>query len=65
MGTITTLPMNALLSLPQMAATKLFSGKVQRPSEALNIKNPYGRFAIDAVADPLNLIGMSLFKKAP
>jgi hypothetical protein len=36
------------------------TGKVQRPSEALNIKNPIGALATDVIADPTNLLGIGL-----
>jgi len=50
--------------LPQLMATKLFSGKVQTPSEALNIKNKVGGFAANMILDPLNLVGVGLASKA-
>jgi hypothetical protein len=31
---------------------------MQRPSEAMNIQNPYGAMAVDAVLDPANLAGL-------
>ena len=46
-----------LLSVPQKAITALFSGKYQTPSEAMGIKNTAGALAVDAVLDPVNLIG--------
>jgi len=46
-----------LFSIPQKAVTKLVTGKYQTPSEAMNIKNPVGAFAVDAILDPTNLVG--------
>ena len=46
-----------LFSIPQKAVTKLVTGKYQTPSEAMNIKNPVGAFAVDAVLDPANIVG--------
>ena len=37
---------------------KALTGEMQRPSEGLDIKNPYGAMAIDAISDPANLIGV-------
>ena len=34
------------------------------PSQAFNVENPYGAFALDVVADPMNLIGAGLAKKS-
>ena len=48
---------------PQLAATYAATGKVQTPSEAMNIENPYGAFAVDAVLDPTNLVGAGVAKK--
>lgn len=56
-------PINAALSLPQMAVTKLFSGEAQRPSEAFGVENKYGKLATDIVLDPLNLLGIGLINK--
>ena len=53
-----------MLSVPQKALTKLFSGKYQTPSEAMNIKNPVGAFAVDAILDPVNLMGAGAIGKA-
>ena len=53
-----------MLSVPQKALTRLFSGKYQTPSEAMNIKNPVGAFAVDAVLDPINLMGAGAVAKA-
>lgn len=30
------------------------------PSQAFNVQNPYGAFALDVVADPLNVVGVGL-----
>lgn len=46
-----------MLSFPQKALTKLFSGKYQAPSEALGIKNKVGAIATDILLDPANLVG--------
>ena len=40
------------LEAPQLSATYAATGKVQTPSEAMNIQNPYGAFAVDALLDP-------------
>lgn len=63
LNTMIGVPINAALSMPQMAATKLFSGEAQRPSEALGIENTWGKLATDIVLDPLNLVGAGLFNK--
>lgn len=68
-GSMLMAPINVAFSLPQLAATKAISGKVQRPSEALKIENPFGALATDIILDPLNLIGAKVltnpFKKVP
>ena len=46
-----------MLSVPQKALTKLFSGKYQTPSEAMGIKNKAGAIATDILLDPANLVG--------
>lgn len=54
-----------IISTPQFAATSLIAGKNvgegikerYSPSKALNIENPVGAFALDAVLDPLNVVG--------
>lgn len=51
------------MNAPQYAATYAVTGKVQTPSEAMNIQNPYGAFAVDAVLDPTNLLGAGLLKQ--
>ena len=56
-------PVTAATSLAQLAATKLFTGKTQRPSAALKVNNPIGKFAVDAALDPLNLLGLGLVSK--
>lgn len=54
-----------LLDVPQMAATKLVTGKYQKPSEALvennylDKNNKWGQIAADIILDPLNLIPMA------
>lgn len=45
------------LNAPQYTATYGVTGKVQTPSEAMDIQNPYGAFAVDAITDPMNLVG--------
>lgn len=42
-----------VLEAPQLTATYGVTGKVQTPSEAMDIKNPYGALAVDMVLDPL------------
>jgi hypothetical protein len=56
-GAIFGATMNAGSSLAQLALTKLLTGKTQRPSEAMNIQNPYGAAGVDMVLDPLNAFG--------
>lgn len=43
---------------PQRDMVELFTGVEQTPSEALGITNPIGSFAVNAVADPLNILGV-------
>jgi hypothetical protein len=64
MGAIFGTPLSAITSLPQMFATKAITGEMQRPSEAMDIQNPYGAFAVDAVLDPANLVGAGMYGKA-
>ena len=59
LGAIIGTPISAITSLPQLAATYGIIGKMQRPSEAMDIQNPYGAMAVDAIADPTNWIGIS------
>lgn len=63
-GAIVGTPISAITSLPQLAATYGVTGEMQRPSEAMDIQNPYGAFAVDAIADPANLIGAGLVDDA-
>lgn len=56
-GAIFGATMNAGSSLAQLALMKLLTGKTQRPSEAMDVQNPYGGMAVDAVLDPLNALG--------
>lgn len=56
-------PFDELLSAPSKSLTYLATGSYQNPSDALNIKNPIGRFATDAVLDPTNLLGLGLLNK--
>ena len=58
LGAIIGTPISAITSLPQLAMMKGLTGEMQRPSEAMDIENPYGAFAVDAVTDPANLIGV-------
>lgn len=52
------------LNAPQYTATYGVTGKVQTPSEAMDIQNPYGAFAVDALLDPMNLVGVGVSSKA-
>ena len=76
LGAIIGTPLSAITSLPQMLATKLMSGKMQRPSEAIGFENNQGlfespssfgkhasNFVLDAVTDPTNLIGAGVLTK--
>jgi hypothetical protein len=56
-------PISAVSSLPQLAATYAFTDKVQRPSEAMDIENPYLAMGTDFVLDPLNITGTGLLTK--
>jgi hypothetical protein len=58
LGAILGTPISAVTSLPQLMGMKAFTGEMERPSEGLDIENPYGAFAVDAIADPANLIGV-------
>ena len=58
LGAIIGTPISAITSLPQLAATYGITGKMQRPSEAMDIQNPYGAMAVDAFLDPANAIGV-------
>lgn len=49
--------------IPQDLVTKAITGKWQKPSEALNIKNPIGATATDMVLDPVNLVGAGIGTK--
>ncbi len=57
-GAIIGTPVSAITSLPQLATTYALTDKVQRPSEAMDIQNPYGAMAVDAVFDPSNAVGV-------
>jgi hypothetical protein len=48
------------LGLPQQAMMYGLTGKVQRPSEALGIKNGLKALATDIIADPTNLLGVGI-----
>jgi hypothetical protein len=52
----------APFSAPQLASVYGATGKVQMPSEAMNIQNPVGSFLADAILDPTNLVGAGLTK---
>ena len=52
----------APFSAPQLASVYGATGKVQMPSEAMNIQNPVGAFLTDAVLDPTNLVGAGIAK---
>jgi hypothetical protein len=57
LGAIIGTPISAITSFPQLAMMKGLTGEMQRPSEAMDIQNPYGAFAVNAITDPTNLIG--------
>ena len=63
LGAIIGTPISAITSLPQLMGMKALTGEMQRPSEGLDIKNPYGAMAVDAITDPTNLIGAGLLTK--
>jgi hypothetical protein len=46
------------MNAPQLAATYAVTGKVQTPSEAMDIQNPYGAFVVDALLDPAVAFGV-------
>jgi hypothetical protein len=50
----------APFSAPQLASVYGATGKVQMPSEAMNIQNPYLAFGVNAVTDPLSHVGAGL-----
>jgi hypothetical protein len=52
------------MNAPQYTATYGVTGKVQTPSEAMDIQNPYGAFAVDALLDPMNVVGVGVSSKA-
>lgn len=53
-------PIDAVFGLPQRAMMYGLTGKVQDPSEALGIENPYGALAVNVLGDPLNAFGLGL-----
>lgn len=55
------------MNIPQYAAMHAITGKVQRPSEAMDIQNPYGAMAVDMLLDPIGGPGLvkGLAKGAP
>jgi hypothetical protein len=63
LGAIIGTPISAITSLPQLMGMKALTGEMQRPSEGLDIKNPYGAMAVDAITDPTNLTGVGLLTK--
>jgi hypothetical protein len=63
LGAIIGTPISAVASLPQLAMMKGLTGEMQRPSEAMDIENPYGAMAVDVVTDPANLIGAGILTK--
>ncbi len=63
LGAILGTPISAVMSLPQLMGMKAFTGEMERPSEALDIENPYGAAAVDIVTDPANLIGAGVLTK--
>lgn len=63
LGAIVGTTFDAVAGLPQKAMTYAFTNKVQTPSQAMNIQNPVGAFAVDAVTDPMNLVGAGLLTK--
>jgi hypothetical protein len=52
----------APFSAPQLASVYGATGKVQMPSEAMNIQNPYLAFLVDGTLDPSNLVGAGIAK---
>lgn len=50
------------INAPQYTATYGVTGKVQTPSEAMDIQNPVGAFLTNAVLDPTNLVGAGIAK---
>jgi hypothetical protein len=56
-------PISAITSLPQLMGMKALTGEMQRPSEGMNIENPYGAMLADAILDPANLIGAGILTK--
>jgi hypothetical protein len=63
LGAAVGVPISAVFSLPQLAMMKAFTGEMQRPSEAMDIENPWGAMTVDAIADPANLVGAGLLTK--
>jgi hypothetical protein len=50
----------APFSAPQLASVYGATGKVQMPSEAMDIQNPAGAFLADVALDPLSYVGAGL-----
>lgn len=63
LGAILGTPISAVTSLPQLMGMKALTGEMERPSEALDVENPYSAAAVDIVADPANLIGAGVLTK--
>lgn len=63
LGAAVGVPISAVMSIPQLLATKLVTGKMQRPSEAMGVQNPWGAAAINIVTDPLTYAGTGLITK--
>ena len=52
----------APFSAPQYASVYGLTGKVQMPSEAMNIQNPYLAFLVNSTLDPTNVVGAGIVK---
>ena len=64
-GGIATATMETIMapfSAPQYATVYGATGKVQMPSEAMNIQNPYLAFLVDGTLDPTNVVGAGIVK---
>ena len=57
LGAIVGTPISAIASIPQLLAMKIITGKMQRPSEAMDIQDPYGAMAVNTALDPLTAVG--------
>ena len=65
MGTAMMETVMAPFSAPQLASVYGLTGKVQMPSEALNIQNPVGAFLTDTVLDPLSVLPAAAKLRGP